>query len=208
MLRWTLNSLLIATGCTLLQILTCSLAGYGFARKRFWGRDSIFWFMMLQLMMPYQLTVIPVFLFLTKLKLTDTYWAFWLPFATNVFGTFLMRQAMLGIPQEYDEAAKIDGASDLQIYWKIILPMCRPTIAVLAIFAFLHLWNDFFYALIVTQANEMKTLQVGLARLQPIGGLPGVQMAGAVYAFLPTFILFITQQKRIVEGLQAGGLKG
>ena len=206
--RWTVNSLLIALGCVLLQIMTGSLAGYGFARKQFRGRDIIFWIMMLQLMMPYQVTVIPLFIFLSKLKLVDTYWAFWLPFATNVFSTFLMRQAMIGIPREYDEAAKIDGATDFQIYWRVLLPMCRPTVAVMAIFTFLQLWNDFFYALIMTQSNEMKTLQVGLARLQPIGGQPGVLMAGATYAFLPTLILFITQQKRIVRGLQAGGLKG
>ena len=115
---------------------------------------------------------------------------------------------MLTIPMEYDEAARIDGANDFQIYWNVLLPMCRPTFIVLAIFAFLNLWNDFFYALIVTQTDSMKTLQVGLATLQPIGGSPGVLMAGATFAFLPTFILFITQQRYIVEGLQAGGLKG
>lgn len=207
-LRWTFNSLLIAIGCALLQILTASLAGYGFTRKQFRGRDLIFWFMLLQLIIPYHVTVIPVFLLLTKLHLVDTYWAFWLPFATNVFSTFLMRQAMFTIPREYDEAAKIDGANDWQIYWRVLMPMCRPTVIVLGIFTFLQLWNEFFYALIVIQSNEMKTLQVGLAQLQPIGGQPGVLMAGATFAFLPTLILYLLQQNRIVEGLQAGGLKG
>lgn len=207
-LRWTLNSLLIAGGCAILQILTASLAGYGFARKKFWGRDVIFWFMLLQLILPYHVTVIPIFLLLTRLNIVDTYWAFWLPFSTSVFSTFLMRQAIITIPQEYDEAARMDGATDLQIYWRVLLPMCRPTVVVLAIFTFLQLWNDFFYALIVIQSDSMKTLQVGLAGLQPLGGQPGVLMAGAAFAFLPTLILFLTQQRYILSGLQAGGLKG
>ncbi len=207
-LRWTLNSLLISGGCAMLQVLTASLAGYGFARKKFRGRDVIFWFMLVQLILPYHVTVIPIFLLLTKLNLVDTYWAFWLPFSTSVFSTFLMRQAMIAIPPEYDEAARMDGASDLQIYWRVLLPMCRPTVVVLAIFTFLQLWNDFFYALIVVQSDSMKTLQVGLAGLQPIGGQPGVLMAGATFAFIPTLILFLTQQRSILSGLQAGGLKG
>lgn len=207
-LRWTLNSLLIAGGCALLQILTASLAGYGFARKQFRGRDLIFWVMLLQLILPYHVTIIPVFLLLTRLHLVDTYWAFWLPFSTSVFSTFLMRQAMITIPMEYDEAARMDGASDLQIYRLVLLPMCRPTVVVLAIFTFLQLWNDFFYALIVVQSDPMKTLQVGLAQLQPIGGQPGVLMAGTTFAFLPTLVLFLTQQRSILRGLQSGGLKG
>ena len=206
-LRWTLNSLLIAGGAAVLQIITASLAGYGFARKRFRGRDIIFWFMLLQLMIPYQVTIIPIFIALSKLHLVNTYWAFWLPFSTSVFSAFLMRQAMLTIPMEYDEAARMDGANDLQIWWRIILPMCRPTVVVLALFAFLQLWNDFFYALIVTQTDKMRTLQVGLASLQPMNIDPGILMAGATFAFLPTFVLFITQQRNMVEGLQSGGLK-
>lgn len=207
-LRWTLNSLVISGGTAILQVITASLAGYGFARKRFRGRDAIFWVMMLQLMLPTQVTIIPIFLMLSKLQLVNTYWAFFLPFGTSIFSTFLMRQAMLTIPMEYDEAAKMDGANDFHIYRHVILPMCRPTFIVLAIFAFLAQWNDFFYALIVTQSDKMRTLQVGLATLQPIGGSPGVLMAGATFAFMPTLILYLTQQRYIVEGLQAGGLKG
>lgn len=206
--RWTFNSLVIAGGCALLQVITASLAAYGFTRKKFWGRDGIFWFMLLQLIVPYHVTIIPVFVLLTRLQLVNTYWAFWIPFATSLFSTFLMRQAMISIPHEYDEAARMDGANDLQIYWRILLPMCRPTVVVLTIFAFLLMWNDFFYALIVVQTNDMRTLQVGLAQLQPIGGQPGVLMAGATFAFLPTFILYLTQQGRLVSGMQAGGLKG
>ncbi len=208
MLRWTLNSLVISGGTAILQVITASLAGYGFARKRFRGRDTIFWVMMLQLMLPNQVTIIPIFIMLSRLHLVNTYWAFFLPFGTSIFSAFLMRQAMLSIPMEYDEAAKMDGAHDFHIYWSVILPMCRPTFIVLAIFAFLNQWNDFFYALIVTQSDKMKTLQVGLASLQPIGGSPGVLMAGATFAFMPTLILYLTQQRYIVQGLQAGGLKG
>jgi multiple sugar transport system permease protein len=205
--RWTFNSFAIAGGCALLQVVTASLAGYAFARKQFKGRDTIFWLMLLQLILPYHVTIIPIFILLSKLHLVDTYWAFWLPFATNVFSTFLMRQAMIAIPRDYDEAARLDGASDFQIYWRIILPMVRPTVIVLVIFTFLQMWNDFFYALIVVQSDQMRTLQVGLAQLQPIGGQPGVLMAGSVFAFLPTFLLFLVLQRRLVEGLQAGGIK-
>ena len=206
-IRWTFNSFIIAGGCALLQVLTASLAGYAFARKEFRGRQVIFWLMLVQLILPYHVTIIPVFILLSKLQLVDTYWAFWLPFATSVFSTFLMRQAMLAIPRDYDEAARIDGANDIQIWWRIILPMCRPTVIVLVIFTFLQLWNDFFFALIVVQSDTMRTLQVGLAQLQPIGGQPGVLMAGSVFAFLPTFLLFVVLQRQLIEGLQAGGIK-
>lgn len=206
-IRWTFNSFVIAAGCALLQVVTASLAGYAFARKEFRGRQVIFWLMLVQLIVPYHVTIIPVFILLSRLQLVDTYWAFWLPFATSVFSTFLMRQAMLDIPRDYDEAARIDGANDIQIWWRIILPMCRPTVIVLVIFTFLQLWNDFFFALIVIQSDQMRTLQVGLAQLQPIGGQPGVLMAGSVFAFLPTFVLFIVLQRQLIEGLQAGGIK-
>jgi multiple sugar transport system permease protein len=206
-IRWTFNSFVIAAGCALLQVVTASLAGYAFARKDFRGRHVISWLMLVQLIVPYHVTIIPVFILLSRLQLVDTYWAFWLPFATSVFSTFLMRQAMLDIPRDYDEAARIDGANDLQIWWRIILPMCRPTVIVLVIFTLLQLWNDFFFALIVIQSDQMRTLQVGLAQLQPIGGQPGVLMAGSVFAFLPTFVLFIVLQRQLIEGLQAGGIK-
>jgi ABC-type glycerol-3-phosphate transport system permease component len=206
-IRWTFNSFVVAGGCALLQVVTASLAGYAFARKEFRGRQLIFWMMLVQLILPYHVTIIPVFILLSKLQLVDTYWAFWLPFATSVFSTFLMRQAMLTIPRDYDEAARIDGANDFQIWWRIMLPMCRPTVIVLIIFTFLQLWNDFFFALIVVQSDQMRTLQVGLAQLQPIGGQPGVLMAGSVFAFLPTFLLFVVLQRQLIEGLQAGGVK-
>lgn len=206
-IRWTFNSFVIAAGCALLQVVTASLASYAFARKDFRGRHVIFWLMLVQLILPYHVTIIPVFILLSRLQLVDTYWAFWLPFATSVFSTFLMRQAMLSIPRDYDEAARIDGANDVQIWWRIMLPMCRPTVIVLVIFTFLQLWNDFFFALIVTQSDQMRTLQVGLAQLQPIGGQPGVLMAGSVFAFLPTFALFVVLQRQLIEGLQAGGIK-
>src|SRR5207248_7482697 len=151
---------------------------------------------------------IPTFMLLSNLGLTNTYLAYWIPFGTSVFGTFLLRQAFITIPADYDEAARIDGASDLQIYWHVLLPMVRPTLIVLVIFTFILQWNDFLYPLIMTQSDSMKTLQVGLAQLQPIGGQPGVMMAGPTFAFLPTFVLFLLLQRYLVMGLQAGGLKG
>lgn len=207
-LRWTLNSAVISLGVVALQLLTCSFAAYAFARKSFPGRDLLFWMLMLQLILPYQVTVIPIFLMLSSLSLINTYFAFWLPFGTSVFGTFLLRQAFITIPRDYDEAARIDGANDFQIFWSVLLPMVRPTLVVLSIFTFLLQWNDFFYPLIVIQSDEMKTLQVGLAQLQPIGGEPGVRMAGATYTFVPTFVLFLLLQRYLVTGVQSGGIKG
>jgi multiple sugar transport system permease protein len=212
-LRWTWNSLAIAGGVSLLHVLTCSLAAYAFARKEFPGRQAIFWVLMLQVILPYQVTLIPLFVLLTKWKLTNTYLAFWLPFATSVFGTFLLTQALKTIPREFDEAARIDGCSDFAIYWRVLLPMIRPSLTVLAVFSFILQWNDFLYPLIMTHSNSMRTLQVGLAALRPQGGVLigaelGILMAGATYAFMPTMLLFLALQQYIVTGLVAGGLKG
>lgn len=212
-LRWTANSLLIAGGVALLQVVTCSLAAYAFARKRFPGKDVIFWVLMLQVILPYQVTLIPLFVLLTRWHLTNSYFAFWLPFGTNVFGTFLLTQAMKTIPSEFDEAARIDGCSDFGIYWRVLMPMLRPSLIVLAVFAFIFQWNDFLYPLIMTHSNTMRTLQVGLAALRPQGGVLigpelGILMAGATYAFVPTMILYMALQQHIVTGLVAGGLKG
>jgi multiple sugar transport system permease protein len=197
----------------LLQVLTGSLAAYAFARKSFPGRDAIFWTLMLQVILPYQVTLIPLFVLMTRWHLTNTYFAFWLPFGASVFGTFLLTQAMKTIPREYDDAARIDGCSDFGIYWRILVPMIRPTLTVLAVFSFILQWNDFLYPLIMTHSNSMRTLQVGLAALRPQGGvLIGPElaliMAGATYAFMPTMILFLALQRYIVTGLVAGGLKG
>jgi ABC-type glycerol-3-phosphate transport system permease component len=168
---------------------------------------------MLQVILPYQVTLIPLFIMMTKWKLTNSYLAFWLPFGTSVFGTFLLTQAMKTIPREFDEAARIDGCSDFGIYWRILVPMIRPSLTVLAVFTFILQWNDFLYPLIMTHSNEMRTLQVGLAGLRPQGGVLigaelGLLMAGATYAFMPTMLLFLALQRHIVTGLVAGGLKG
>lgn len=212
-LRWTWNSLAISGGVAVMQVLTGSLAAYAFARKQFPGRDIIFWVLMLQVILPYQVTLIPLFIMMTKWKLTNSYFAFWLPFGTSVFGTFLLTQAMKTIPREFDEAARIDGCSDFGIYWRILMPMIRPSLTVLGVFTFILQWNDFLYPLIMTHSNDMRTLQVGLAALRPQGGVLigaelGLLMAGATYAFMPTMLLFLVLQRHIVTGLVTGGLKG
>ncbi len=212
-LRWTLNSFIVAGGSTILQLVTCSLAAYAFARTSFPGKDIIFWMMMSMLIIPSQTTLVPLFLLFSKLGLTNTYTALLLPTASSAFGIFLLKQYMEPIPKDYDEAASLDGCTRFQFYWRILMPMCKPALAVLATFNFVTQWNDFLYPLIMTQTRDMFTLQIGLSALQASGsrgemGGMGVVMAGAVWGFIPTFILFVLLQKYLVEGVSSAGLKG
>ena len=211
-LRWTLNSFIVAGGSTILQLVTCSLAAYAFARTSFPGKDIIFWMMMYMLIIPSQTKLVPLFLLFSKLGLTNTYTALLLPTASSAFGIFLLKQYMEPIPKDYDEAASLDGCTRFQFYWRILMPMCKPALAVLATFNFVTQWNDFL-PLILTQTRDMFTLQIGLSALQASGsrgemGGMGVVMAGAVWGFIPTFILFVLLQKYLVEGVSSAGLKG
>ncbi|HHY62398.1 MAG: carbohydrate ABC transporter permease [Bacillota bacterium] len=212
-MRWTLNSFIVAGGSTILQLITCSLAAYAFARTSFPGKDILFWMMMSMLIIPSQTTLVPLFLLFSKLNLTNTYTALLLPTASSAFGIFLLKQFMEPIPKDYDEAASLDGCTRFQFYSKILLPMCKPALAVLATFNFVTQWNDFLYPLIMTQTRDMFTLQIGLSALQASGsrgemGGMGVVMAGAVWGFIPTFILFLLLQKYLVEGVSSAGIKG
>ncbi|HOK69934.1 MAG TPA: carbohydrate ABC transporter permease [Bacillota bacterium] len=212
-MRWTLNSFIVAGGSTILQLITCSLAAYAFSRTSFPGKDILFWMMMSMLIIPSQTTLVPLFLLFSKLNLTNTYTALLLPTASSAFGIFLLKQFMEPIPKDYDEAASLDGCTRFQFYSKILLPMCKPALAVLATFNFVTQWNDFLYPLIMTQTRDMFTLQIGLSALQASGsrgemGGMGVVMAGAVWGFIPTFILFLLLQKYLVEGVSSAGIKG
>src|SRR5581483_4075390 len=163
--RWFINSLFVAIVGTLLAIFTSSTAAYAFARMKFPLRNVIFWSFLAMLMIPSQVTLIPQYVLLAKLDWINTYQALLLPGITSAFGTFMMRQYLLGLPRDFEEAARIDGASELQIYWRIVLPMLTPAIATLATLQFLNYWNDFLYVLVVTTKSSMRTLPVGLATL-------------------------------------------
>lgn len=208
---WLFNSLRIAVLVTLGQLITCSLAGFTFARMRFPGRDVLFLVYIATMMIPSHVTIIPVFISMNDFGLVDTPWALILPGLTSAWGTFLFRQFFLSSPPELEEAAKIDGASYFRIYSQISLPLAKPVLATLGIFTFLGSWNDFLGALIFLQSKDMKTITVGLlqfrAEYQGMGNWP-VMMAGVVISTLPVLIAFIIGQKYYVQGIALSGIKG
>lgn len=207
--RWLFNSCLVSGVSIAARLFFCSLAGYAFARGRFPGRDMIFWGLMIFLMVPTSTTVVPMYILLAKLGWVDTYLALVVPYATSIFGTFLMRQNMIAIPHDYDDAALIDGCSWFGVYWRVILPMSKPALATLAVIGFLEIWNDFLLPLVVMRSNEMRTITVGLATMSTIGGgQAGLIMAGATLVFLPTLIIFLVLQRYVVEGMTLAGIKG
>jgi ABC-type glycerol-3-phosphate transport system permease component len=206
--RWFANSLVVAGLGTVLAIITATTAGYAFARMEFPLRTALFWSFLAMLMVPQQVTLIPEYLLLAELNWINSYQALLLPGITSAFGTFLIRQYLQGLPRDFEEAARLDGASELQIYRHVVLPMLTPAIATLGTLQFLNYWNEFLYPLVVTSRAEMRTLPVGLATLQtPTGGLPE-RLAGTTIAIVPTVIVFLFFQRYFVRGIVMSGLKG
>jgi multiple sugar transport system permease protein len=209
--RWFVNSVVIAVIVTLGQLITCSLAGYTFARLRFPGRTVLFLIYLGTMMIPHHVTIIPVFVMMNNLALVDTFYPLILPGLTSAWGTFLFRQYFLTLPTELEDAAKIDGCSFFRIYRQIFMPLSKPVIATLGIFTFMNSWNDFLGPLIFLQSKGNKTLTVGLlqfrADFQGLGNWP-VMMAGVVISVLPILIAFIIGQKYFVRGIALTGIKG
>jgi multiple sugar transport system permease protein len=207
--RFYLNSLIVAISVTVLQIVTSSLAAFAFARLRFKGRNLLFLLYLATLMIPFHVMLIPNFIIMRSLGWYDSYQALILPPAFSAFSTFLLRQYFLSLPLDLDEAARIDGASSLRIWWQIIMPLSGPVLAALTIFIFLNAWNDFLWPLVITNSLEMRTLPVGLTAFQ---GQYRVEwhllMAGAVIAMVPVLVVYILAQKKFVEGLTITGLAG
>lgn len=207
--RFYFNSFVVAVSVTAVQLLTASLAAFAFARLRFKGRDALFLLYLATLMIPFHVTLIPNFIMMRFLNWFDSYQALILPPAFSVLSTFLLRQYFLGLPKELDEAARIDGASSLDIWWRVVMPLSGPVIAALTIFTFLNAWNDFLWPLVVTSSLEMRTLPVGLTAFQ---GQFKVEwhllMAGAVIAMIPVLAVYILAQKKFVEGMTFAGLAG
>lgn len=215
MLRWTVNSLVVATAATLLVLFLSSLTGYALARMEFIGRDLIFMVFLSMLFVPIQITVVPLFLLFARLGLTDNYLALILPVGATVTGVFLMRQFFLSIPSELEDAALIDGAGMLRTWWSVVLPLARPALMAVAILTFLSTWNSFFWPLIVTRSDAIRTLPVGIAQFMSLrpGMAQGAQafgpaMAGAVIASLPPIIVFFILQRYFIEGITRTGIKG
>lgn len=208
MLRWTFNSLVVATTATLLVLILDSLAGYALARMYFLGRDLLFLVILSMLFVPIQITVVPLFLLFSKMGLTDNHIALIVPVGATVTGVFLMRQFFLSIPSELEDAARVDGANDLRIWWSIVLPLARPALIAVAIITFLSTWNSFFWPLIVTHSDSIRPLQVGLAyfsREQSTNYT--LLMAATTMAIIPLIILFFVAQKHIIASQARSGLK-
>ncbi len=207
--RFYLNSFVVAVSVTGLQLFTSSLAAFAFARLRFRGRELLFLLYLATLMIPFQVTMIPNFILIRYLGWYDSYQALILPPAFSAFSTFLLRQYFRTIPMDLDEAARVDGASSLRIWWQLIMPLSTPGLAALAIFTFLGSWNDFLWPLIVTNSLEMRTLPVGLSAFQSQYSVQWhLLMAGSVIALLPVLVVYVLGQRWFVEGITLSGLGG
>jgi ABC-type glycerol-3-phosphate transport system permease component len=186
------------------------MGAYAFARLRFPGRDKIFLLYLATIMIPYQVTLIPQYVLISKMGWLNSYQALIVPSLGSAFSTFLLRQFFLSIPRELEEAAKIDGAGYLRIYATIILPLARPALATVGLLAFMGSWTNFVWPLVVIQSSDMRTIPVGLAALQQQAGgsdIPQI-MAGAVMALVPMFILFLCLQRYFIASITSSGLKG
>ncbi len=205
-----LNSLKVAGLVTIGQLITCSLAAFAFARLRFPGRNIIFGLYLSSLMVPSQVTIIPLYILMNKLGLIDNHASLILPGLASAFGTFLLRQFFMSIPRELEEAAIVDGAGLLRVLLMIILPLSLPALASLAIFTFNYYWNDFFSALIFLNSTANLTLPTGLVLLQGtyMATSPAILLAGVCLAVLPVLVVFLLGQRYIVEGITMTGIKG
>ena len=206
--RHLFNSAFLSVAVTCISLVINSMAGYAFAKYRFAGRESLFKLLISSMVIPAQVTMLPLFLILNKMGFINTYMGVIIPGMASIFGIFLIRQFAMAIPDSLIEAARIDGASDFRIYWTIILPLCKPILITLGIFTFMVTWNDFLWPLIVMTDDSMYTLPVALANLS----LEHVQdtelmMAGSVMTVLPVLILFASVQKYYISGIMAGGVK-
>jgi multiple sugar transport system permease protein len=207
--RYLLNSAFVATTVTVISLLINSMAGYAFAKLRFRGRDRTFRFLTLGLVIPVQVSMLPLFLLMREMGLINTYGGVIIPGLASIFGIFLIRQYALSIPDDLIDAARIDGASEFRIYWSVILPVVSPILATLAIWTFLSTWNDFMWPLIVLSDDSMFTLPVALANLsgERVQDTE-LMMAGSVLTTLPVMLVFILLQRYYVEGITMGSVKG
>jgi len=208
--RFLFNTAFVAVSVVAGQLALCSLAGYGFARLQFPGRDLLFFLFIATMMIPAQVTMIPAFLVVRSFGWLNTYWALIVPGISSAFGIFLMRQFFMTLPRELDDAAHLDGCSEADIYWRIALPLSGPALATLAAFAFIATWTDFFWPLLVTSTTEMRTLEVGLSLFKDSFGATNwpLQMAAAVIVLAPVLAVFLFTQRFFVRGIALTGLKG
>lgn len=206
--RWVLNTLIYATVSTVLVLIFASFAAYAFAKKRFFGRTVLFWTFIAMLMVPYQLTLIPQFILVSRLHGVNTYWGLIVPTLANAQALFLMRQFISNIPDELIEAARIDGAGETRTLLQIVLPQTKPILATLGVFLFLWHWNDFLWPLVETRSPNMYTMTVGLNSLQAQNISLSVTMATAVVTLVPIVVIYLALQRHFVKGITITGLNG
>lgn len=206
--RLLLNTVIFAGGVTVCSVLFDSMAAYALARLEFRGKTVAFYLVIATLMVPYQITLIPLFELVFHLHWLNTYQGLIVPRATSAFGIFLLRQFFVSIPRDLDAAARIDGASELRIYWQIVMPLSKPALATLAVFQFMNNWNDFLWPLVITTDDSHRTLPAGLTLF---GGQfvieHGVLMAGAAISLLPLALAFFLAQRYFVSGVTTTGIK-
>lgn len=203
------NSLFVAVAQTLLTLFVASTVGWGFAKYEFAGKQALFLVLLATLTFPFQLVLVPLFLMMVSIRWLDTYWAIIIPGAISAFGCFFMRQSMLAVPNDLVDAARIDGASDWGIFWRIGLPLARGALSVLAVLVFLGSWNDYLWPLVVLRTTEMFTYPVGLATLVGLYKVEyGMILAGAFLATLPILTIFIAGRNMLLDNLTIGAIKG
>ena len=206
--RYLLNSIFVAATVTVSNLFFCSLAGYAFAKHKFWGRDKIFIMILCSLMIPWQVNLIPGFVIIKELGWINMYYALIVPVMAGAFGIFLCRQFIISIPDDLLDAAKMDGCGEFKIYRLIIFPLIKPVLATLAIFTFLQQWNNFVWPLVVIKSSSMRTVPLALNVLNgQFGTNFAMVMAGAVIATLPMLIIFVSFQKYLIKGIALTMLK-
>lgn len=221
--RYAVNSAILAVANTVTNVLLSALAGYAFARLQFPGRRVLFGLVLATLMVPYQVTIIPLFVIVRHIPLfggndllgqggigwINSYWGLIVPGAVGAFGIFLLRQFFATLPRELEDAARIDGAGELRIFWQIMLPLAMPAVGTLAIFSFQSGWNAFLWPLLITTTDDMRTIQHGLTVfVQQYSTQWDQLMAATVVAMLPVLVVFVIGQRLLVRGIAFSGLKG
>jgi multiple sugar transport system permease protein len=206
--RYLANSVIVSVAVTLVSLAVNSMAGFAFAKYRFKGRRGLFNTLIASMVIPAQVTMLPLFLMLNKMGVINTYLGVIIPGMASIFGIFLIRQFALSIPDSLLEAARMDGASDFRVYWSVVLPLCKPILLTLAIFTFMGTWNDFLWPLIVMTDDSMYTLPVALANMsgEHVQDTE-LMMAGAVLTVLPVLVLFAALQRQYLSGIMAGSVK-
>lgn len=206
--RLALNTVVFAGVGTILMVFVDSLAAYALARLRFRGQQAIFLIILATLMVPFQITLIPVFLTVFELGWLNTYQGLIIPRAVSALGIFMLRQFFISLPRELDDAARIDGANTWQIYWRIILPLSRPVLAALFVLQFMALWNDLLWPLVISSTIEMRTLPAALTLFSSQSGVDhAALMAGAAISLAPLALAFVFAQRFFVQGVATTGLK-